>query len=52
VGVSWYWFVAVVLIAIYFALSSIVEERIMERRPPETYSAYKQSTKRLIPLIL
>ena len=52
VGISWYWVVGAVLVGTYFIYSAIVEERIMERRFPATYPAYKQSTKRLIPFIL
>jgi protein-S-isoprenylcysteine O-methyltransferase Ste14 len=51
VGVSWYWVVGVVLLGAYFIYSATAESRIMERRFPETYPAYKRSTKMLIPLI-
>ncbi|MGA8207284.1 MAG: isoprenylcysteine carboxylmethyltransferase family protein [Candidatus Dormiibacterota bacterium] len=51
VGVSWYWVVGVVLAGAYFIYSASVEGQIMERRFPETYPAYKRSTKMLIPLI-
>jgi len=52
VGVSWYWVVGVVLAGAYFIYSSMAEERIMERLFAETYPAYKQSTKRLVPFVL
>lgn len=51
VGVSWYWVVGVVLVGAYFIYSATAEGRIMERRFPETYPAYKRSTKMLIPFI-
>jgi protein-S-isoprenylcysteine O-methyltransferase Ste14 len=51
VAVSWYWFVGVVLVGAYFIYSATAEAKIMERRFPETYPAYKRSTKMLIPLI-
>jgi len=51
VAVSWYWIVGVVLAGAYFIYSATAETRIMERRFPETYPAYKRSTKMLIPWI-
>ena len=51
VGVSWNWVVGVALAGAYFIYSATAEAGIMERRFPETYSAYKRSTKMLIPLI-
>jgi protein-S-isoprenylcysteine O-methyltransferase Ste14 len=50
-AISLYWLVAVVLLGGYFIYSATVEERNMERLFPETYPAYKRSTKMLIPLI-
>ncbi len=47
-----YWLVPVVLLGGYFVYSATVEERTMERLFPETYPAYKRSTKMLIPFIL
>jgi len=51
VGVSLYWLVAVVLLGTYFVYSANVEACTMERLFPETYPAYKRSTKLLIPFI-
>ena len=51
IAVSLYWFVAVVLIGGYFIYSATVEERSMTERFPDSYPAYKQSTKMLIPFI-
>ncbi|MFZ0168829.1 MAG: isoprenylcysteine carboxylmethyltransferase family protein [Candidatus Dormiibacterota bacterium] len=51
VGVSWYWILGVVLVGAYFIYSATAEATIMERRFPETYPAYKRSTKMLIPLV-
>ena len=49
---SWVWTAAVVLGGIYFVHSAIVEERHMNERFPESYPAYKRSTKMLVPFIL
>ncbi len=52
VALSPYWLIATVLLGGYFVYSATVEERIMARRFPETYPAYKRSTKMLIPFVL
>src|SRR5580658_32455 len=52
IAVSVYWLVAMVLIGAYFIYSATVEERFMVGRFPDTYPAYKHSTKMLIPFIL
>jgi protein-S-isoprenylcysteine O-methyltransferase Ste14 len=52
VALSWWWFVAVALAGIYFVYSATVEERFLTEQFPETYPAYKRSTKMLVPLIL
>jgi len=51
IAISVYWFVVVVLLGGYFVFSATVEERNMERLFPGTYSAYKSSTKMLIPFV-
>jgi protein-S-isoprenylcysteine O-methyltransferase Ste14 len=51
VAVSWYWLVAVVLMGAFFVYSATIEERTMERLFPNTYPAYKRSTKKLVPFI-
>ena len=51
VALSWMWLVAVVLAGIYFIYSATVEERQLTKQFPDTYSAYKRSTKMLVPCI-
>jgi protein-S-isoprenylcysteine O-methyltransferase Ste14 len=50
-AISVYLLVAVVLLGAYFVFSATVEERNMEGFFPETYAAYKASTKMLIPFV-
>jgi protein-S-isoprenylcysteine O-methyltransferase Ste14 len=52
IAVSLYWLVGVVLVGGYFLYSAIVEERSMASLFPDTYPAYKRSTKMLIPFVL
>jgi protein-S-isoprenylcysteine O-methyltransferase Ste14 len=52
VALSWLWLIAVVLAALYFIYSATEEERFLTERFPETYPAYKRSTKMLLPMIL
>ena len=52
VAVSVYWLVLAVLIGGYFIYSASQEERYMTERFPDTYPAYKRSTKMLVPFIL
>lgn len=51
VALSWMWLIAVVLAGVYFIYSATVEERYMTERFPVAYSAYKRSTKMLVPFI-
>jgi protein-S-isoprenylcysteine O-methyltransferase Ste14 len=51
VALSWMWLVAVVLAGIYFIYSATVEERQLTKQFPDTYSAYKRSTKMLVPFV-
>ena len=51
-AVSLYWLVPVVLVGAYFIYSAVIEARDMGARFPDTYPAYKQSTKMMIPFIL
>ena len=51
IAVSLYWLAAVVVIGSYFTYSAFVEERIMARTFPDSYPAYKRSSKRLIPFV-
>lgn len=52
IAVSLYWLVAVAVLGAYFLYSAVVEERFMASRFPDSYPAYKRSTKMLIPFIL
>lgn len=52
VALSWMWLTAVILAGIYFAYSAIVEERFMTEQFPDTFPAYKRSTKMLVPFVL
>ena len=52
VALSWTWLVAVALAAVYFVHSATVEERYLSEQLPDTYPAYKRSTKMLLPFIL
>ena len=51
VAVSLYWLVAVAVLGTYFIYSATVEERNMSKLFPESYPAYKRSTKMLVPFI-
>ena len=51
VAVSIYWLIAVALFSAYFIYSAVVEERYLTREFPDTYPAYKRSTKMLVPLV-
>jgi protein-S-isoprenylcysteine O-methyltransferase Ste14 len=51
VALSWLWLVAVVLAGSYFIYSATVEERNLTEQFPETYPAYRRSTKMLIPFV-
>ena len=52
VALSWWWLVAVALAGVYFLYSATVEERYLTEQFPDTYPAYKRSTKMLVPFIL
>jgi protein-S-isoprenylcysteine O-methyltransferase Ste14 len=52
IAVSWYWLLAVVLLGGYFVYSAVMEERYMAGVFPDTYPAYKRSTKMLVPFVL
>ncbi|MBO0729722.1 MAG: isoprenylcysteine carboxylmethyltransferase family protein [Acidimicrobiaceae bacterium] len=51
IALSLYVLVVVAAIGLYFVYSAFMEERYMASRFPETYPAYKQSTRMLIPFI-
>jgi protein-S-isoprenylcysteine O-methyltransferase Ste14 len=50
-ALSWDWLIAVALAGIYFAYSATVEERYLTEQFPDTYPAYKRSTKMLVPFV-
>jgi protein-S-isoprenylcysteine O-methyltransferase Ste14 len=51
IAVSWYWLLAVALLGGYFVYSALMEERYMAGVFPDTYPAYKRSTKMLVPFV-
>ena len=52
VGLSWWWLVVVGLAGIYFIYSATVEERFLTEEFPDSYPAYKRTSKMLVPFIL
>jgi protein-S-isoprenylcysteine O-methyltransferase Ste14 len=50
-GLSWYWLVPVALAGSYFIYGATVEERYLGEQFPDTYPAYKRSTKMLVPFV-
>jgi protein-S-isoprenylcysteine O-methyltransferase Ste14 len=52
VALSLIWLVAVLLAGVYFVYSATVEERYLTEQFPDTYPAYRHSSKMLVPLIL
>jgi protein-S-isoprenylcysteine O-methyltransferase Ste14 len=51
VALSWAWLFAVALAGIYFVYSATVEERNLTKQFPDSYPAYRGSTKMLVPFI-
>ncbi len=51
VALSWAWLIAVALAGVYFVYSATVEESNLTEHFPDTYPAYKRSTKMLVPFI-
>ena len=51
VALSWAWLIAVALAGVYFVYSATVEEGNLTEHFPDTYPAYKRSTKMLVPFI-
>ena len=51
IALSWMWLIAVVLAGIYFVYSATVEERYLTKQFPDTYPAYKSSTKMFVPFV-
>ena len=52
VALGWLWLTAFGLGGIYFIYSATVEERYLAEQFPDSYPAYKRSTKMLVPFIL
>jgi protein-S-isoprenylcysteine O-methyltransferase Ste14 len=51
VALSWAWLIAVALAGVYFVYAATVEEHNLTEQFPDTYAAYKCSTKMLVPFI-
>lgn len=51
IAVSLQWLLVVVLVGGYFVYSAVMEQRYMSERFPQTYPAYRDSTKMLIPYV-
>lgn len=52
VALSWAWLIAVALAGIYFVYSATIEEQNLTVQFPDSYPAYRCSTKMLVPFIL
>jgi protein-S-isoprenylcysteine O-methyltransferase Ste14 len=51
VALNWAWLIALALAGVYFIYSAVVEERNLTEQLPDTYPAYRRSTKMLVPFI-
>jgi protein-S-isoprenylcysteine O-methyltransferase Ste14 len=51
VALTWFWLAPVGLAGIYFIYSATVEERYLDEQFPDSYPAYKRSTKMLVPFV-
>ena len=51
VALSWFWLIGTALAGFYFFYAAIVEERYLAGQFPDTYPAYKRSTKMLVPYV-
>ncbi len=52
VALSWWWLIPGALAGIYFIYSATVEERYLTEQFPDSYPAYRRSTKMLVPFVL
>jgi protein-S-isoprenylcysteine O-methyltransferase Ste14 len=52
VALEWLWLVAVLLAAVYFLYSALVEERYLASQFPDEYPPYREATKMLVPFVL
>ena len=51
VALGWVWLLVVALAAGYFVYSALVEERYLSLQFADTYPAYRQATKMLVPFV-
>ncbi|HTW21544.1 MAG TPA: isoprenylcysteine carboxylmethyltransferase family protein, partial [Mycobacteriales bacterium] len=51
IAVSLEWLIVVVPIGAYFVYSAVMEQKYMTERFPDTYPAYRDRTKMLIPYV-
>lgn len=51
VALSWFWLIATALAGTYFIYAATVEERYLAAQFPDTYPAYKRSTRMLVPFV-
>jgi protein-S-isoprenylcysteine O-methyltransferase Ste14 len=51
VALSWLWLIATALAGVYFIYAATVEERYLAAQFPDSYPAYKRSTKMLVPYV-
>ena len=51
VALNWPWLIVVALAAAYFVHAATVEERYLAEQFPDTYPAYRRSTRMLLPFI-
>jgi protein-S-isoprenylcysteine O-methyltransferase Ste14 len=51
VALGWQWLIAVALAGLYFGYAGAAEERFLAEQFPDTYPAYRRSTKMFLPFI-
>jgi len=51
IALNWYWLVVVAIAGSYFIYSATSEERYLAEQFPDTYPAYRRSTKMLVPFV-
>ncbi len=51
VALDWRWLIGVALAAAYFVYAAFVEERTMTAHFPDSYPAYRHSTKMIVPFV-
>ncbi|MGH9044524.1 MAG: methyltransferase family protein [Acidimicrobiales bacterium] len=52
IALDWLWLIVVGVVGAYFIYSAVVEERYMTEQLPDSYPAYKRSTKMMVPFVL